>query len=159
MSPLLIAAALMVCAADKDEAKVRFMLKKTEDSAEVRKEEKRTVLVMTSKSGIGEAAVTLAEGQWPRDVVLRFQYGKDAGFRNLEAFDLRTNRIQVSGSQRQSGNMELYFLSPGGKAEAIAGRLNVKVEPRGGALEVTLPAHLLTGAKEVTFSWIDAFRR
>jgi hypothetical protein len=102
--------------------------------------------------------VLLTEGRWPRDVVLRMQYDKARGFAMLESFGLKTARLSVDGSQRASGAMEFYFLSPEGKAEAPAGKVNVKVEARGGALEVTLPAHLLTGVKEVTFDWIDAFR-
>jgi hypothetical protein len=70
-----------------------------------------------------------------------------------------TNRFKVSGSQRQSGEMELHFTGPDGQIGPTAGKLNVKVESRDGALEVTLPAFLLTGSKQVGFSWIDAFRR
>ena len=99
MSALVMLSALVSPLADKDEAKYQFMLKKAaEDSAEVRKEKNRTVLVVTSKSGIGSAIVTLTEGQWPRDVVLRLQYAKDRGFTSLESFGLDTNRMRVSGS-------------------------------------------------------------
>ncbi len=159
MSPTLILATLVFTVADKDEAKYQFALKKAEDAVEIRKEEKRTVIAVTSKSGIGEVKVTLTEGRWPRDVVLRLQYAKDRGFSTLEGFGLRTSRLSVDGSLRTSGSMELYFLSPEGKAETVAGKVNVKVEVRDGALEVTLPAHLLTGAKEVNFHWIDAYRQ
>jgi hypothetical protein len=34
----------------------------------------------------------------------------------------------------------------------------VTVQSRAGALEVTLPAHLLAGGKDVSISWIDAYR-
>jgi hypothetical protein len=155
----MILAALMFNMADKDEPKYHFTLKKADDTVEVRKEEKRTVFVVTSKSGIGDMKALLTEGSWPRDVVLRFVYDKARGFTMLESFGLQTSRISVDGSLRTSGAMELYFLSPEGKAEGAAGKVNVKVEARAGALEVTLPAHLLTGTKEVRFSWIDAFRQ
>lgn len=158
MSLALILMTLAFSLTGKDEAKYQFALKKPKDAVAERKEEKRTVFVVTSKSGIGGVTVTLADGRWPRDVVLRLQYAKDRGFSSLESFGLQTSRLSVDGSLRTSGRMELYFLSPEGKAEAAAGKVNVKVESRDGALEVTLPAHLLTGAKEVSFNWIDAFR-
>jgi hypothetical protein len=40
-----------------------------------------------------------------------------------------------------------------------AGELDVRVEKRGGAVEVTLPANLLTGSRKVTFEWIQAYLR
>jgi hypothetical protein len=159
MTPALLLATAFVFA-DKDEAKYQFMLKKAaEDSVEVRTEKTRTVFVITSKSGIGEGIFTLSEGQWPRDVVLRFQSAKNNGFKNLESFHQDTNRLKVCGAQRQSGEMELHFTGPDGKVGDVAGKLNIKVETRDGALEVTLPAFLLTGSKQAGFSWIDAFRR
>jgi hypothetical protein len=151
--------ALTLLLADGDEPKYAFALKKPQDSMEARKEEKRTGLVITSQSGIGEGGVLLTEGRWPRDIVLRFQYDKTRGFKMLESFTLTTNRIHVSGSQRTSGKMALYFLSPEGKPGDVAGQVNVTVAEKDGALELTLPAHLLTGAKEVRLKWIDAFRR
>jgi hypothetical protein len=156
-SALVFAVALLL--ADGDEPKYAFALKKPQDSMEIRKDDKRTVLVITSQSGIGEGGVLLTEGRWPRDIVLRLQYDKKRGFKMLESFGLTTNRIAVSGSQRTSGKMALSFLSPDGKPEGVAGQVNVAVAEKEGALELTLPAHLLTGAKEVRLNWIDAFRR
>src|SRR5438067_2455769 len=154
---LVFAVALLV--ADKDEPKYQFTLKKPQDSIEARKDEKRTVFVVTSQSGIGEGTIALTEGRWPRDIVLRLQYDKERGFKMLESFGLTTNRIWVSGSQRTSGKMALYFLSPEGKPGDVAGQVNVTVAEKAGALELTLPAHLLGGAKEVRLKWIDAFRQ
>jgi hypothetical protein len=158
MSPVLILAGLSILMADKNEAKYQATLKKPGDSIEFRKEVKRTLFVITSKMGIGEGVVTLTEGRWPRDVVLRLQYDKERGFTMMEGFALRTQRIQITGSLRESGKMELTFLSSDGKAEGAAGHVNVTVQSRSGALEVTLPAHLLAGAKDVSISWIDAYR-
>ena len=73
-------------------------------------------------------------------------------------FHLKTGRLEVSGSKGQSGAMELYFVGPDGKQGARAGTLNVTVTERDGALEVTLPAYLLTGSKELALEWIDAYR-
>ena len=158
MSSLLILTSLVFSLAD-DEPKYQFALRKAQDAIEVKKDEKRTLFIITSQTGIGDGSVTLTEGRWPRDIVLRLRYDKERGFNMLESFTLATERFQVSGSQRTSGKMELYFLSPEGKAEALTGHVNVIVQERAGALEVTLPAHLLAGTKAVKFGWIDAFRR
>ncbi len=155
----LMLALLTLGAADTDEPKLKFQPRKPEDSAEVRKEKDRTVFVVTSKSGIGGVLIELDQGKWPRDVTLRMTYGKERGFQMLESFSLETNRIKVSGSKGASGKMPFGFVGPDGKSEMTAGHLNVTVKEREGALEVTLPAHLLTGAKEVKVEWIDAFRR
>jgi hypothetical protein len=157
MTPVLLL--LTVGMADKGDAKYQFQFKKGEDSAEVRSEKDRTVIVVTSKSGIGSMVATLTEGQWGRMVVLRFRHADRGGFQHLEMFHLKTARFLVSGSEKQSGAMELYFLGPDGKQGDLAGKLNVTVQQTGGAMEVTLPAFLLTGSKDVQFEWIDAFRR
>jgi hypothetical protein len=159
MSAMFLLATCSLALADKEEAKYQFMLRKGEDAIEERKEKDRTLFVATSKSGIGGVQVTLAEGQWPRTVALRLQYSKDRGFTNLEAFTLQTARLHVSGSLRRSGDMELYFLGPDGKPGDLAGKAKVTVENKDGGLIVTLPAFLLTGARDARFEWIDAYRR
>jgi hypothetical protein len=163
---LAAAAAFLPANAAAAEPSYRFELDKRDDAVVADKDKERTVFTVTGKSGIGGAVITLADGKWPERVTLRFRYDKDKGFGNLEEFRLRTDRVLVEGSLKSSGKMRFCFLSADGKPEAIekggatpAGLLDVTAVERDGAVEVTLPANLLTGSGKVKVSWIDAYRR
>ncbi len=143
--------------------KYAFTLRKADDAITVKERDRRTVFVITSKSGIGGGTIKLTAGDWPSDVTLRFEYkdGLGNGFKMLETFSLTTDRLLVSGSHKQSGS--LPFLLPDSAGEYVenqpaAGHLRVTIAPNAGALEVTLPAHLFVGSRQVTLVWIDAYR-
>lgn len=139
-----------------------FKLQKAEDSGAVKTDEKRTLLVVTSASGIGSATVALPSGKWPKRITLRFEYLKGRGFDVLEGFNMTTARFQIQGAARPGqSRMPFHLLDGDGKAdagEAPAGELNVVVERRQGALEISLPPNLFTGSKEVRVGWIDFYR-
>src|SRR5438105_561888 len=88
----------------------QFQFRKPTDTIAVRKDKGRTLLTVTSKSGIGNAAVTLKAGQWPSQVVVYLQYAEGQGFSNLEGFVLRTDRLHVKGNLKSSRKMEFCFL-------------------------------------------------
>lgn len=139
-----------------------FKLHRPGDSAVAVKEANRTVFVVTSPSGIGQGAVILKAGQWPENVTLRFQRKQAEGLGNLEHFGLKTDRISTQGDLKSSGKFDFGFLDAKGKSGAerrSAGVLNVVVESRDDALDVTLPARMLVGSTQVEFSWIDVLRR
>lgn len=125
------------------------------------KEEKRTVFVETDSFGIGSATITLTAGEWPKQIAIRFQYEKGRGFGRLEGFTLTTAALQVRGGMHSSGKMDFYFPDDKGKYEAgqaSAGQINVLVEERNGAIELTLPSDLLAQSKDVRMEWVDAYR-
>ena len=163
-SIILVATALAALPAEPKRAEppYQFECKKPKDTITVRKEKSRTVFRVTSKDhGIGGATMSLKRGQWPAQVTLRFE-----GFSNLEEFRLETDRITVSGSIKTSGHMLFAFVGADGDvpvvepgAAAPAGELDVRVERRDGAVEVTLPVNLLVGSRKVTFDWVQAFLR
>jgi hypothetical protein len=144
-----------------------FSLKK-EGRIDAAREKERTVFLVTSPRGIGQAGIKLKAGSWPEIVTLRFQYvnEEDKGFANLEQIWITTDRIHTEGSLKASGQFAFLFLD-GRRQKPVqmpddrraAGVLRVRVEQRNGAVEVTLPAHLLTGSTQLDLSWIDAFRR
>jgi exo-beta-1,3-glucanase (GH17 family) len=142
-----------------------FKFRKPADGITVAKEAKRTLLVVNSPSGIGDSTITLKAGQWPENVTLRFQHGKDKGFTSLEEFRLTTERVQIEGSKALSGKFRFAFLDAKrtpvaiepGKREA-AGVLDVPVTVHDGAIEVALPTCLFVGSREIRLAWIDAFR-
>ncbi len=170
MATSLLMLAALVAAWHEDpkptEPTFQFKLDKRADSITPEKEKDRTVFIINGESGIGGAEISIGEGQWPERVTLRLRYGKDKPFHNLESFALRTDRIMVSGTLKNSGKMPFCFVGPNTKPDALddgnnapAGFLDVSVKETDAGLEVNLPANLLRGNTKVKLSWIDAFRR
>ncbi len=139
-----------------------FKLQKPEDSIVVRTDDKLTLFVVTTASGIGDATVALTPGQWPKNITLRFQYPKGREFTVLEGFSITTPRLRVQDAARPGQTkMPFQLLDGEGKSDAgdaPAGGLNVGVERRQGGLGVGLPSYFFAGSKEVKFSWIDFYR-
>lgn len=167
---MLLAAALVVGQPDREAKEPTYKVvevRKAADSVVARAEKDRTVFVVTSESGIGGATITLAGGEWPENVTLRFRYAKGQGFHWLEDIRLSTDRVVVAGAQKMSGRMPFCFagpdsdkrdvIQPGGRE--AAGLLDVRVRHAGEAMDVTLPAHMLRGSTRLRVAWIDAFRR
>ena len=159
-----LAAGTVTCLGADQPATPGFNLKlqKPEDSIAVKTDDKRTVFVVTSASGIGSATVALTAGQWPKHIALRFEYPKDRGFDLLEGFSMTTARLRIQGAARPGqSKMPFRLLDGQGKSdagEAPAGELNAVVERNQGGLEIILPANLFIGSKEVKFGWIDFYR-
>src|SRR5262249_43218753 len=145
--------------ADPTKPEYEFTTKNKEDSITLVERDKQTVFVIKSKSGIGAGTIKLKAGEFPQEVVIRFEYVDRGGFTVLESFGLKAGRFQVLGSQGTSGAMRFYLTDDKGKfdTKAVTGTLNVAVEKRDKALEATLPANLLLGLRELDVSWIDAF--
>jgi hypothetical protein len=141
-------------------------VQKDKDTVIAQKEKGRTVFVVTSPSGIGDATIVLAKGEWPENVTLRFQYEKGKGFHWLEDIRMYNDRIVVRGTEKMSGKMLFCFAGPDPAQDVIepggrdsAGFLDVRVRRTDEAMDVTLPAHMLRGSAKLRVSWIDAFRR
>lgn len=118
-------------------------------------------VTVTSPSGIGGATVQVKKGAWAGEVRLRFQHEDKRGFRSLEGFTLTTNVLKVEGALKDSGRIPFFLAGPDGTFAAKAsptGTVNVTVGEKDGAIEVTLPAHLLTSANRVELQWVDAYR-
>lgn len=143
--------------------KIETRLRREGDSLTLRQRDKALQILITSKTGIGSAEIKVTEGSWPRDVTLRFEYaaGLGNGFKMLEGFTLTTDRLRVDGSHKQSGALPVYFPDADGNYGPDwppAGHLRVTCTPVEGAMELVLPAHLLTGSRRVFISWVDAYR-
>jgi hypothetical protein len=166
---MLLVAALIVGQPDREAKEPTYKVvdvRKAADSVVAQKEKDRTVFVVTSESGIGEAAIVLTAGEWPENVTLRFQYSKGKGFQTLEDIRLYSDRVVVQGTQKSSGKMPFCFagrdvkldvIEPGGRE--AAGFLDVRVRDGKEALDVTLPANMLRGSGRLRVAWIDAYRR
>lgn len=141
-------------------------VQKKKDSVVAQKEKDRTVFVVTSESGIGDATIVLASGEWPENITLRFQYSKGEGFHWFEGIRLYSDRVVVSGTEKMSGKMPFCFAGPDVTQDVIqpggrdaAGLLDVRVRRTDAAMDVTLPAYLLRGSGKLRVSWIDAYRK
>src|SRR5262249_39798301 len=143
----------------------------TKGAIALRMERKQTVFVITSGRGIGDATMWLKSGQWPSDVILRFQYKEGSGFEMLESLGVTTDRFQISwapsrdkeGLHKWGEQMMGFYLADAEgkfvKKGRATGYFLGKVEKTKRGVEVRLPANVFTGSKEVKIGWVDAFRR
>jgi hypothetical protein len=132
------------------------------DSIQFIQADQRTIIQISHAFGIGSAMISLRSGHWPRTVVLRFQYDQTRGFSMLENLEITTTRLQLYGNPTISGKLPFRLSDAAGifpKDDVVAGEMNVLVEKRNRAMEVTLPAHVFTGSQTVKLAWIDAYRR
>src|SRR6476620_10916825 len=95
---MLLVAALMVSEPDRQAKEPTYKVvevQKAEDTVVPLKEKDRTVFVITSKTGIGDASIVLASGEWPQNVTLRFQYAKGRGFDMLEDIRMYSDHLLI----------------------------------------------------------------
>jgi hypothetical protein len=160
--PVLFASLLFPVTLPAAEPTYKVQLQKAGDRAVVVAEEKRTVIDLTSESGIGSATIERTEGPWPQAVTVRFRYAADRPFTTLEEFQLRAGRILVVAGSKDGGRMPFFLADAQGEVKRDdrnpAGWLNVIVRPVEKTLELTLPANLLQGSRKVELRWIDFFR-
>ena len=157
--------AMLIRAEEKGKAdvpKIQVELKKKADSVSVKPDKDRIVISVISESGIGGATLTLAEGKWSKNVVLRFQYTKQRGYDKLESLKVTTDILQFTASTSDTkipffrADKDGKFPGEGAKS---AGTLELKVGKAEDGLEVTLPDNWFAGSKKVQLAWIDAFRQ
>jgi hypothetical protein len=164
---LLMAAAL---SGGAPEAAYEYKLEKAADTVVARTEGKRTVFTIASSTGIGGATIRLKAGEWPHDILLRLQYTAGKPFTSLESFGITTDRLWAGGAMRDSEQVLFSFRNAKGELERDAreapgghyvtsGTLRIRVEPGKEGVDITLPANLLAGSRQVSLGWIDAFRR
>src|SRR5437763_15626709 len=112
---VLLVAALVVGPADREAKEPTYKVvevSKAADTVVAQKEKDRTVFVVTSESGIGDATIVLNSGDWPENVTLRFVHAKGRGFTTLEDIRLYTDRVVVTGAEKVSGKMPFCFAGP-----------------------------------------------
>ena len=127
-------------------------------------EKNRVAFAVTSTRGIGGATINLKGGEWRRDVVILLTYADGTGFKNLENFRLRTDRISATGSIKSSGKVMFTFLDAKGEREELepgdsGGTLDLKMVQSDKGIELRLPPNMLAGSKFLTLNWVDAYRR
>lgn len=127
----------------------------------------RTVLVITSETGIGGLALSSKDGRWPKDVTLRLRYHRPGPhrtgpFKTLEGFEMSAGRILVKGSSRQSGRVPFFLAGADGKFPrddaSPAGWLKLEFKSNGDDLDLIVPSNLWHETNEVRVKWIDFYR-
>lgn len=159
--PLLFACfAIATSIARSEEPAINVRLHKTDDTSVIKQESDRTVIVVTSQTGIGRA--TLSAKEWPADVTLRLCYAQSKPFKTLEGFEMTTSRLQVRSNSGNSGKVPFFLATEDGKYGRDdlnpSGWLKLDFKPRVDDLDIVFPSHLWRGEKEVQIQWIDFYR-
>jgi hypothetical protein len=153
---LVILAGLCLAADEQDAGLGVAAMQHADDTASVEVADGVTVLRITSPRGFGRCDVTAGEVGWPERVAVLV-----AGFRELERFELAVGRLHAAGSRKQSGQFELTVRDPrrDDLPRRPIGTLDVRVEPRGDGMLVTLPPGLCQGDDVLHLEWTDWLRR
>ncbi len=142
--------------------------KKDDDTIVATTDDGKTILSVTSKSGIGSATVARQAGSWPK-IVLRFY------LRGLEGLHISNGLVKLDADLCSQGDGKRLNLTQDGKkgpplAPASPYGLDIhildaqgkpakKLPKDGGYFEVAIPPALLTGdAKQLTLEWVDFYR-
>jgi hypothetical protein len=137
--------------------------KKSQDSIQFETKGDTTILTIASPSGIGRAAISPKEGQWPKKVVLRLR------LKGLESLTISNGKVTLGASVSSHGDGgQRVFLKDGdqekpvGKDDQYAMEIKMvggeKVPLKEGYFEMELPKAVLKDAKTLTISWIDFYR-
>lgn len=130
------------------------------DKATITDEEGRTVITVTSASGIGRMTLSAKE-RWPKDVTLRLRYAGGHPFKTLEGFDVTSSRMQIRAGTADSNKARFFLADDDGKFKDDlnpTGWLKIEFKPQGDDLEINFPSSLWRDEKEVRFQWIDFYR-
>ncbi|HZZ71303.1 MAG TPA: hypothetical protein VFE24_03565 [Pirellulales bacterium] len=111
-----------------------------------------------SHSGIGTGSIALAQGLWPKKVVLRFD-----NFPALEGFYVDNGRVRLDGGLGFGAASRDSYFDQGGKqgAKPVQAVYHLKMRrvKQPPCIEVELPANLLPAVdKPLSLQWIDAYR-
>ncbi len=147
--------------ANGDPPKLEIVLKRAGDTATVTEEAGRTVVTVTSETGIGQMTLS-AQGRWPNDVTLRMRYRHEKPFKTLEGFEMSSSRMQVRTNSGQSGKTPFFLADDNGAFPRNdlepSGWLKLEFKPNGDALDLRCPSNLWRDEKEVRIQWIDFYR-
>ena len=141
---------------------IQMDLQKPGDTAVVQEEAGRTVILVTSRTGIGQLKLTSKEGRWPKDVTLRLRYTEAHAFTTVEGFEMTSSRWQVRSSIGQSGKVPFFLADDNGKFSRDdlnpSGWLKLEFKRHGDDLDLIFPSNLWRDEKEVRIQWIDYYR-
>lgn len=137
--------------------------RKKDDSVQFRAEEKQTVFIVKSPSGIGQAIIERLDDSWPKIVMLRLH------LKGLESFRATNGKVTLNAAvSSQDGKRRIW---KDGKEDAPLDEkspfwMDIRIVGGGGGdaakdgyFEMALPKAFLEGQpKSVTLNWIDFYR-
>lgn len=139
---------------------VSVRLHKDGDRYAIQQETGRTVIVVTTETGIGR--MTVSSKNWPKEVTIRLRYAQTKAFKTLEGFDMTTSRLQVRCNSGDSGKVPFFLATDDGQYlrddTNPSGWLKLEFKPHGDDLDVVFPSYLWRGEKDVQIQWIDFYR-
>ena len=156
---MIVLVAHRLVAADPAPLKVR--LESPADAATISIEDGRTVMTITSATGIGRMTVSPTD-RWPKEITLRLRYGVGQPFKTLEGFDATSSRMQIRTTSAEAEESRFFLADDDGKFSRDdvnpSGWLKIDFKPHGDDLDILFPSSLWRDEKEVRFQWIDFYR-
>ncbi|HEY4262073.1 MAG TPA: hypothetical protein VGM98_18025 [Schlesneria sp.] len=144
-----------------DPTLLKVQLESPADKATITEEEGRTVITVTSATGIGRMTLSTKD-RWPKDITLRLRYAGNQPFKTLEGFDVTSSRMQVRTSSCDGNKTRFFLADDDGKFSRDdvnpTGWLKIEFKPHGDDLDIVFPSSLWRDEKEVRFQWIDFYR-
>jgi hypothetical protein len=154
---------------EKEPVRFKINTKRAEDAVEVQGDDTRTVLVVKSPSGIGEATVERSGDKWPGTVVVRLR------LKGLESLQISNGTIRLAAAVSTADGKPKARLWQDGKEDApldqkspmwmdirlvsTDGKPATELPLKDGYFEMALPKAFLEGnPKTWTLSWIDFHR-
>jgi hypothetical protein len=150
-------------------ANFKITTKKKDDTVEVRVEKDKTVFVVKSPSGIGQAVIERLEERWPKDGVLRLN------LKGLESFRASNGKLKLDAvASIQEGKTKVRLWKDGKEDAPLDEKSPLWIDIRilggdgkpakaiplkDGYFEMTLPRAFFEGnPKSITLTWIDFYR-
>lgn len=151
---------------------IQVSMDKQGDTAEVTLEDDRAIIDVTSPQGIGGMHVSLEEGAWPAEVVVRLHL---SGLERLEiGYDQFVIATGLSSNSSPDPALMLYVKNENGEVEESSPSSDVyyptieivtddgsegSIPLENGYFQVTMPAHFYQTAPDAfTLQWIDFYR-
>lgn len=140
---------------------LKAQLESPADKVVITEEEGRTIVTVTSASGIGRMTLS-AKDRWPKEITLRLRYAHGKPLKTLEGFEATSSRLQIRSNSGESNKARFFLADDEGKFSRDdvnpSGWLKQEYKPHGDDLDIVFPASLWRDEKEVRFQWIDFYR-
>jgi hypothetical protein len=152
-------------ASDEKTTELEAMVSKQDSEVRVKSDEEKTVLSVTSRSGIGRATIRRKSPRWPKVLVVRLHLTGLESFRITAAEKVLEWSVSSSGDHAvrvawRTKDVERAVTddSPLRKSLRIVGGTG-EFPLKAGCFEVTLPSELLDdNPQALTLQWIDFYR-
>ncbi|MFZ2632316.1 MAG: hypothetical protein WA081_09965 [Desulfosalsimonadaceae bacterium] len=136
----------------------RVDLRKTGDAVEITSTRSAAIIAITSKTGIGGAAMIRTGEKWPARITIRLN------LKNLESFRMENGIIYFNASLKGPKQVPYWRVNQSKEpatppAKSPAGTLDVMVAGTGKIVKILVPEKMIEGnPQEIRFEWVDELR-